>query len=158
DDGLHFWIQVDANHDEPIGFLLRHDELSVTVNLDDATDAMIALAPVFGEQAPNVALAGELTGSLKILGKRPASTALSFDRALSFKLADKGVGLDSDGAFRFASAAGEILKIDLDGSASKAKLDLGLGMTTAHLPGREYPTSDLVLPGATVNASMQGDT
>ena len=159
DDGLRFWIQLGANHDEPLGFLLRHDELAVTVNLDDATDAMIAIAPLFGEQAPNADLRGQLTGSLKIHGQGHAEAGVSFDRALSIKFADQGVGLDSDGAFRFASAAGDIISIELDGNAPKADLDLGLGLTTAHIPSDEFePSSDLVLGGATVNATYQGNT
>jgi hypothetical protein len=160
DDGLRFWIQLDANHDEPLGILLRHDELAVTVDLDDATDAMIALAQVFGEQAPNADLSGEVTSSIKIHGHAHASAAVSFDRALSIKFADQGVGLDSDGAFRFASAAGDIFAIELDGgNAPKADFDLGLGLTTAHLPADEVePSSDLVLGGATVNATFAGNT
>lgn len=159
DDGLRFWIQVDANHDEPLGILLRHDELAVTVNLDDATDAMIALAQAFGEQAPNADLSGQVTGSVKIHGHAHAAASITFDRALSIKFAENGVGLDSDGAFRFASAAGDILAIELDGNTPKADLDLGLGLTTAHVPGDDFdPSSDLVLGGATVNASFQNNT
>jgi hypothetical protein len=159
DDGLRFWLQLDANHDEPLGILLRHDELAVTVDLDDATDAMIALAQVFGETAPNANLSGQVTSSLKIHGHAHASASVSFDRALSIKFAEQGIGLDSDGAFRFASAAGDIFAIELDGNAPKADLDLGLGLTTAHLPGDEFePSSELVLGGATVNASFQGNT
>jgi len=159
DDGLRFWIQLDANHDEPLGFLLKHDELGVTVNLDDATDAMIALAQIFGEQAPNADLRGQITGSIKIHGHAHAAASVSFDRALSIKFADQGINLDSDGAFRFASAAGDIAAIDLDGNAPKADLDLGLGLTTAHLPGDQVePSTEVVLGGATVNAHAQGNT
>lgn len=159
DDGLRFWIQLDANHDEPLGVLLRHDELAVTVNLDDATDAMIALAPVFGEQAPNADLSGEVTASLKIHGHAHAAASVTFDRALSIKFAEQGVGLDSDGAFRFASAAGNIVAIDLDGNTPKADLDLGLGLTTAHVPADEFdPSTDVLIGGATVNATFQANT
>jgi hypothetical protein len=159
DDGLRFWVQVDANHDEPVGVLLRRDELGLTVNLDDATDAMIALAPLFGEQAPNADLSGQISGSIKILGEAHAAVAVSFDRALSIKFAEQGVGLDSDGAFELASAPADVIAIDLDGKASKAKLDLGLGETTAHVPADEFdPATDLVLGGASVNASFAGNT
>ena len=67
---------------------------------------------------------------------------------------------DSDAATRFTSAAGEIIAIDLDAHASKASLGLGLGATTAHIPGYELDpaATDLALGGATVNASFQGDT
>jgi hypothetical protein len=138
---------------------LRHDDLAVTVDLDDATDAMIALAQAFGEQAPNADLSGQVTASLKIHGQAHAGASISFDRAISIKFADQGVGLDSDGAVRFASAAGEIIAIDLDGNAPKADLDLGLGLTTLHIPSDEFdPSTDVVLGGATVNASFQGHT
>jgi hypothetical protein len=159
DDGLRFWIQLDANHDEPLGILLRHDEIAVTLNLDDATDAMIALAPLFGEQAPNADLSGQITSSLKIHGHAHASASVSFDRALSIRFADQGVGLDSDAAFRFASAAGEIVAVELDANTPKAKFDLGLGLTTAHIGGDAVePSADFVLGGATVNATFQGNT
>ncbi len=159
DDGLRFWIQLDANHDEPLGITLRHDELAVTVNLDDATDAMIALAQAFGEEAPNAELGGQVTSSIKIHGPAHAGASVTFDRALSIKFADQGIGLDSDDAFRFASAAGEIFAIDLDGNAAKADLDVGLGLTTLHIPSDEFdPSSDVVLGGATVNASFDGTT
>jgi hypothetical protein len=160
DDGLRFWVQLDANHDEPLGVLLRHDELAVTVNLDEATDAMIALAQVFGEPAPNADLAGQLTGSLKIQRHAHATAALAFDRALAIKVADQGVSLDGDAAFRFSSAAGDIVSVELDGNAAQANFSLGLGETTAHVPGDELdPRSrDFTLGGATVDASYRGST
>lgn len=160
DDGLQFAIQVDANHDEPLLFTLRSDELAVTLDLDEATDAMVALAPLFGEQAPNAKLAGQITGSLKILGTAHAKLAVTFDRALSIAVADAGIGLDSEGAFRFTSAAGNILTTELDGKGEKAKLALGLGETTVHVPGDELDPAamDLVLGGATVDASLEGST
>jgi hypothetical protein len=159
DDGLRFWLQLDANHDEPLGILLRHDEIAVTVNLDDATDAMIALAQAFGEQAPNADLSGQVTGSVKIHGQGHAAASIAFDRAISIKFAEQGVGLDSDGAFRFASAAGDIIAIELDGNAPKADFDLGLGLTTVHVPADEFdPSTDVVLGGATVDAMFQANT
>jgi hypothetical protein len=159
DDALKFWLQVDANHDEPLGIKLGHDELAVTLDLDEATDAMIALAPLFGEQAPNADLRGRVTSSIKIVGHAHASASVSFDRALSIKFADQGVSLESDGAFQFASAAGDIFDIDLDGNAAKADLGVGLGLTTIHVPSDEVePSIDVVLGGATVNAHAQGNT
>lgn len=160
DDGLRFWIQIDANHDEPLSFLLRHDELAITLNLDDATDAMIALAQLEGQQAPNADLAGQITGDLKILGHAHASASITFDRAIDIKFADQGTSLTSDGAFRVTSAKANVVAIDLDGNAPKANLDLGLGETTAHIPGDEFdPASrDFDLGGATVNATFQANT
>jgi hypothetical protein len=160
DDAIRFFVQVDANHDEPLSILLAHDRLAVTVNLDDATDAMIALAALEGEAPPNADLSGSITGSLTILGAAHAEVALSFDRPISIKFADAGIALDSDAATRFTSAAAEVVSVDLDGNAQKAKFDLGLGETTVHIAGDELdPNSqDIFLAGATVNASYQGNT
>lgn len=161
DDGLRFWLQVDKNHDEPLGVLLRHDELALTVNLDDTSDAMIALAELFGEQAPNAALSGEITGSLKILGAKHALASLTFDRPISIKLADQGVGLDSPAAFRFTSAAADVLSVELDGNLPKAGLKLGLGETTIHAAAQDdFDThaTDVFLAGATVDATFAGNT
>jgi hypothetical protein len=159
DDGIRFFIQIDANHDEPLSLLVAHDRLAVTVNLDDATDAMIAISAIEGEPPPNADLSGSVTASLTILEEAHAQVALSFDRAISVKYADAGVSLDSDAATRFASAAAKVLAIELDGTAAKAKLDLGLGETTAHIAGDSIdPSKDFVLGGATVNATYQGNT
>jgi hypothetical protein len=160
DDGIRFYVQVDADHDEPLSLYLDHDDLKVTVNLDDAGDAMIALAQITGEQAPNADLAGQITGSLHIVGAAHARVALSFDRAISIKFAEDGVGLDSDGAYKLTSAAGEVIGVELDANTPGGSLDLGLGATTAHILGDELdPASrDIALGGATVNASFQGST
>ena len=158
DDGLRFWIQVDANHDEPLGFLLRHDELAITINLDDATDAMIALAQAFGTQAPNADLSGQITGSVQIIGQAHAKIAMTFDRALSIKFADQGVDLNGADAFRFSSAQADVFTIELDGHGTKGSFDLGLGETTAHIPDEIDPPTDYFLAGATVNATFQANT
>jgi hypothetical protein len=159
-DGIRFFVQIDANHDEPLSVYLAHDELDVTVNLDDATDAMIAMALLLGEEAPNANLSGEITGSVHILGTAHARLALSFGRAISVEVADAGIGLDSDAAYRFTSAAGEIIGVELDASAPSGAFDLGLGATTVHVPGDELDPAarDIALGGATVNASFQGGT
>ena len=158
DDGLRFWIQVDANHDEPVGFLLRHDELAVTFNLDESSDAMAALAQVFGTQAPNADLSGQITASIQIIGQAHAKIALTFDRALSIKFADQGVDLNGADAFRFTSAQADVFSIELDGHATKGSFDLGLGETTAHVPHDLEPATDYFLAGATVNATFQAHT
>jgi hypothetical protein len=159
DDAIRFFLQVDANHDEPLSLLLAPDRLAVTVNLDDATDAMIAFAAIEGEAPPNADLSGSVTGSLTILGAGHAKVALSFDRAISVKVADAGIALDSDAATRFTSAAAQVISVELDGNAPKAKLDVGLGETTAHIPGDSVdPSQDILLGGATVNATYQGNT
>jgi len=160
DDGIRFFVQVDANHDEPVSLFLSHTKLALTFNLDEATDAMQALAPVFGETAPNADLSGQITGALEVRGAAHAGVSLSFDRAISVKVADDGIDLDGDAATRFTSAAGEIIALDLDAHATKASFDLGLGATTAHVPGDvdDPLATDLALGGATVNAAFQGNT
>lgn len=160
DGGIRFYVQVDANHDEPLALFLSHTRLAVTVNLDDATAAMQALAPVFGETAPNADLAGQITGAIEIHGAAHAGVSLSFDRALAIKFADAGVDLDGPLATRLTSAAGEIIAVDLDGHATQASLSLGLGATTAHIPGDSLDpqSTELALGGATVDASLQGNT
>jgi hypothetical protein len=121
---------------------------------------MSALAALDGQPPPNADLSGSITASLEIIGAAHAQVALSFDRALSVRFADDGIALDSPGATRFTSAAARVIAIELDGNAPKAKLDLGLGETTAHIPGDAVdPRSrDIVLGGATVNASYQANT
>jgi hypothetical protein len=159
DDEMQFFIQVDANHDEPLSFLLSHTKLAITVNLDDANDAMIALAQIYGEPAPNAELSGQVTGSLAILGAAHARVAVKIDRALSLKFAENGASLIGPGAYRLTSAAGEVFGIELDGVAERGDVDLGIGETTVHVPGDEFdPATDIVLGGATVNASFQGGT
>jgi hypothetical protein len=156
DSALRFYIQVSKNRDEPLSFLLANNELAVTLNLDEAEDAMRALAPVFGEQAPNVELAGQITGSLKILGAAHARVSLTFDRALSVKVAEQGKSLAGPDALRFASAAGEIIGLALDANTPSLAFDLGLGETTAHVPDDLGPGKDISLGGATMNAVLQG--
>lgn len=160
-DGLRFFVQIDANHDEPLSLLLAHDKLAVTLNLDEASAAMTAIAPLVGESAPNAALAGSITGTVEVLGAAHARVALDFDRAISIKLsgarADEGVSLDGPDAIRFTSAAARVVTVDLDGGAPKASLDLGLGATTAHLPGDDLSAAtDFALGGATLDAVFEG--
>jgi hypothetical protein len=145
-DALDFFVQVDANHDEPLEFSLSYDRLAVTVNLDEASDAMIAL----GEAATSAKLSGSLTGSLTILGAKHAKLAVDIDRAISVELDD----------MRFATAVSHLLALDLDGNTSKAALSVALGETTAHIPGDEFDPQarDLDLAGAAVDATFDGTT
>jgi hypothetical protein len=160
DGGMRFYLQVDANHDEPFALFLSHTKLAVTVNLDDATDAMIALSNVFGETAPNADLSGQVTAAVEIKGAAHAGVSLSFDRAISIEIADQGIALDGPQATRFTSAAGEIFAIDLDAHATKASFDLGLGATNIHMPGDSLDpqATEIALGGATVNATFQANT
>jgi hypothetical protein len=151
DATLRFSLQVDANHDEPLSFALVHTSLAITIDLDDASHAMIALAQALGGQAPNAAMSGAVTGKLEILGDAHARASLSIDRAVSVKFADAGVPLDGPDATRFASAAAQVLSIEGDANAPLFAVDLGLGETTVHTS-----TTDLDLGGATANLSYSG--
>jgi hypothetical protein len=157
---LRFYLQVTKNHVEPLSVLLGKKKLAVTVNLDDASSATIELAALAGEQAPNAQLAGQVTAAIEILGAAHGKASFSIDRALSIKFADQGASLDGPDAFRLASAAGEVVALELDGNAASAALSLGLGATTVHVPGDEYEpgATELALGGATLHASLAGDT
>lgn len=146
DDALVFFIQVDANHDEPVSVSLSQDRLAVTVDLDEASDAMIAL----GEATTSAKLSGAVTGSLTILGAKHAKLAVDIDRAISVQLDD----------MRFATAASQLLALDLDGNTSKAALSVALGETTAHIPGDEFEPQarDIDLAGVSVDAAFDGTT
>jgi hypothetical protein len=159
-DGLGMWVQVDANHDEPLGLVLRHDEITLTIDLDGASRAMIAVAQALGEQAPNAQLAGQITIDLRALGDAHVQAALSFDRAITFALADQGAALDGPTATRFESAAAHVTTIELDGTAATAHAAVGLGETSLHLPGSDTDpaATDVFLGGATLDASYAGNT
>ncbi|HEU0034454.1 MAG TPA: hypothetical protein VFQ53_27715 [Kofleriaceae bacterium] len=144
-DALALAIQLDANHDEPLVFTLTHTSLAVTIDLDDANDAIAALAPVFGETAPNASLAGQVTSKIEVLGAAHAKISSTIDRAIAVAFADTGVALDGPDAFRFTSAKANVFALELDGNAKAASAVVGIGATTAHVPGeRDY---DLDLPG-----------
>jgi len=156
---LRFAVQIDPNHDEPLSFLLAHTELAITVDLDGADHAIISLAELLGEQAPNVDLMGQVTADVKILGSAHAKASLTIDRATMVAVAPQGEPLSGNGAFRFASAAAQVIAIELDGTAPLAKLDLGLGETLVHLPGDSTTKStDVDLAGLTANATFTGNT
>src|SRR6185503_18859408 len=110
---LRFAIQIDPNHDEPLVFSLTHDSLGVTVDLDDAEDAMISLAQLFGEQAPNARMAGQVTGMLEVLGAAHVRSSLDIDRSLDVAFAEQGIDLDGPDAVRLASKAAHVFAIEL---------------------------------------------
>jgi hypothetical protein len=152
DDGtLRFAMQVDANHDEPLAFELTHKSLAATVDLEEAAQAMTALAPVFGKQVPNAQLSGQVTAKLTVLGDAKIEASSTIDRDLAIATADAGVDLNGPAAFRLASAAAEVFSITLDGGSNGAGFELGLGATTAHLPSDGV---DLDLPGITASAQL----
>ncbi len=149
---LTFAVQLGANHDEPLELSLTHTSLEISVDLDEAEDATVAIASAFGQQTPNASLAGKVTGKLTILGTAHAAVALTIDRAISIAVADQGADLAGADAFRLASAAADVVAVELDGAGGIGSLDLALGATTAHTPGADG--FDLDLPGATAQVTM----
>jgi hypothetical protein len=158
-DAIRFAIQLGAEHDEPLTIGLEPNALSVTLDLDDAWRAAVALAPLVGEELPNAELAGQISGRFEILGTAHAKATVDIDRDVAIAFADAGVALDGPDAFRFTSAKAKVLALDLDGTAQKGSFALGLGATTAHLAGQGEAAVasrhlDLDLPGMTAEATF----
>jgi hypothetical protein len=151
-DELQLAVQVDANHDEPLVFTITHESLAASLDLDEAGQALTALAPLFGEDIPNTSLAGRITGRIELVGAAHAKLALTIDRALAIKFADAGVDLDSAQAFRFSSAKADVASLELDGPHQTGSIAVGLGETAAHIPDDQV--FDLDLPGVTAAASF----
>jgi hypothetical protein len=156
DDGaLRFAVQLDPQHDEPLSFLLSHDELAVSIDLDGGEAAMIALAEVAGGRDPAAMLQGEATADLKVLGPGHVTGALALDRPVAVAVAENGEPLGGDGAYRFASPAAQVAAIELDGNAALARLDLELGETIVHLPGDAGAAgTDVDLGGITAQLTL----
>lgn len=155
-DALAFSFQVGPRHDELLIFTLARNSVALTVDLDETSDAIAVIAPLFNQQAPNARLSGRVTGKLTVLGPKHVEAGITIDRAIDVKFADAGIDLASDEAFRFSTAAAKLLLINLDGAAVSGSVSLGLGQTTAHSPGTDG--FDLDLPGAagTVHVSDGG--
>ena len=154
-DALIFAIQVDANHDEPLIFTLTRHSLAITVDLDGMQRAIVALAAVFGEDLPNIDLAGRVTAKLEVLGAAKVRASTTIDRDLSIKAAKTGASLDGPDALVLTSAKAEAFSVTLDGNARSGAFAVGLGATIVKLP--EYTNSkrlELDLPGATLNAAF----
>lgn len=143
-DTLAFAVQVDADHDEPLSVSLSQTSVALTVDLDNAANAISALAGIFAETPPNIQISGAATARLDILGAAHAKASLTIDRDLSIAGADAGVALDSDQAFRLKSAAAPLFAIELDGAAKHGSVDVAVGATTVH-----SEDVDLDLPGLT---------
>jgi hypothetical protein len=155
DQSLRFAVQVDSSHDEPLSFRLAPSELAIEIDLDGSDQAVVAVAQLFGEQAPQVQLQGAATADVTIVGPAHAMVSLQIVRALSLALAPQGVTLAEDGAFRFASAPAQVLAVELDGNAPLANVQLGLGETIVHLPGDATTRStDIDLAGLTAIAKF----
>ena len=152
---LVFAVQLDADHDEPLLLTLTHTSFAVTVDLDGAQRAFVALAAVFDADLPNVALGGRVTGKLEVLGAAKVKLSASIDRALSIKSAAAGADLAGPGAFVLASAKAPVVAVTLDGHARSGALAIGLGETAVKLPadsaGKRF---ELDLPGVTANAGF----
>ncbi len=150
-DELDFAIQVGANHDEPFAFALAHTKLALTVDLGETADAIVALAPLFGEDVPNLALAGRVTAAVEVLGSGHAKASLSIDEAVSIRVADAGVALDGAEAFKLTSAAAHVLGFEFDAPAKVGSASIALGATLLYSPEDH---SQLVLPGVTGTAAL----
>lgn len=150
--GLRFAVQIGAAHDEPLEVSLAPDSLALSLDLDEAEAATIAIATAFGETAPNADLSGKLTATLKILGAAHASVSFDIDRAIDIAVADAGAPLAGPDAVRVKSAAAHVLAMEIDGTAHTGAFALGLGATTFHAPGTD--SFDLDLPGATAAVEL----
>ncbi|HEY4056341.1 MAG TPA: hypothetical protein VGM39_07020 [Kofleriaceae bacterium] len=156
---LRFAVQIGAQHDEPLSLSLTHTALSVSVDLDEAEDAIQTVAAALGEQAPHAELSGALTASLEVLGTAHVAFDLNADRAISVAVADQGVDLTGPDAFRFATEASHALHLELDGNAATGNLALDIGATTAQVPdGGDSETGTqtfgIDLPGVAANATL----
>jgi len=149
-DAMVFALQIGEAHDEPLIVTLTKRSIALTIDLDDAWRAAVALAPLFGEDLPNAELSGQLTGKLEILGPAHAKGSLTFDRALSIKLAEAGQDLDGPTAFRFASAKANVVAVTLDGNDLSGELALALGETLIH----DEDATEHDLAGMTANAAF----
>lgn len=157
DDTLILALQVGAHHDEPLELALTHTSLALTLDLDETGQAVAALAPIFGEQAPNASLKGAVTGKLEVLATASARATLTIDRAIDVKFADAGVALDGPDAFRLASAAANLAAVSFDGGAGTGAIAFALGDTQIHVPGEvefDEPATDLDLPGVSITATL----
>jgi hypothetical protein len=151
---LVFALQVDAAHDEPLRLELTHTSIALTVDLDGLQHATDALALLLGETAPNMALSGELTGKLEILGAAKARASLSIDRALSIQVASAGGDLKGADAFVLASAKAEAFAVTLDGAAKSGSFETNLGDTVLKTPAVNGKRFELDLPGVSATAAF----
>jgi len=149
---LKFAVQLGTAHDEPLEVALEHTSLALSVDLDEAQDAAIAIATAFGQTLPNAEISGKVTGKLTILGAAHAKVAFDIDRALDIKVAENGALLTGPDAFRLTSAAAHVFEIEVDGAAGTGAFALGLADTTLHTPGEDR--FDLDLPGATAEVAL----
>jgi hypothetical protein len=153
-DTLTFAVQVDANHDEPLTFSLSSTSAGVSVDLDDASDAIAALAGIFAEAPPNVRLSGAATARVDVLGAAHVKASLTIDRDIAVAVADQGQDLDGAKAIKLASVKANVLGFELDGTAHSGSAALALGATKLQLPADDDSTFAVDLPGATAQAGI----
>jgi len=152
---LVFALQVDADHDEPLILTLTHTSIALTIDLDGTQRAFVALASLLGQDVPNAALAGQVTGKLEILGAAKLKASLSIDRALSFAFAKAGADLAGRDALVVTSAKAEVVSVTLDGTAKTGSLAVGLADTVLKLPASsDGKRTELDLGGASFAAAF----
>ena len=133
-DALVFTVEVDAH--APLRFVLAHESLAATVDLDAAANALAALG-----EAP-VSLSGEVTGALHVLGPAAVRFATTIDRPI--RIAIDGLEL--------ASAIANVFQLELDGATRSAAAMIALGETRIAIADEE--SFELDLPGLTAIAMM----
>ena len=155
DDGaLRFALELDAAHDEPVSFLLAHDSLAISLDLDGADQAVAALAEWLGEDAPAALSEGAASARIAIADDALVQVTASIDRPIMIAVAPAGTPLSSDGALRLAADAGPVFVAELDGNAAAGSVSLALGEVIEHVPDG----TDLDLAGATANVTFGGGT
>jgi hypothetical protein len=121
-NGLNFYIELDQNNDEPLVITLRHDEVTATLDLDDAQDAITALANAIGITDPQARVSGQVTADVSVA--TGVHVAFTLDRTLSIFVGMVG---NADDMFSFATSGSVVL--DPSGTT------IALGATTARAPG-----------------------
>jgi hypothetical protein len=140
---LAFGVEVGAAADQPLRIVLAHESLGVTLDLDSATQAAAAIAPILGEEVPDAELSGQITGRIDVLGPANVRLGLTIDRALD-------IAIDE---LRITSAVANVLAIDLDGGSRSGAARIALGETRVQVPD-EDGAIELDLPGITAVAMM----
>jgi hypothetical protein len=136
DDVLQFALQLGPDHDEPLAIGLSAKLLSLTVDLDEAEDAIRALAPK-GEPLPAFSMKGQATAKLEVLSA--ASARVSFD-------IDRDLAVDYESA-AITSKKAHVLSLTLDGNKHAMEAAVGLGPT--HVSITDETTTELTLAGVT---------
>lgn len=151
DDAMRFTLQMTEEKEEPFSVALAPQSIALTIDLDDAWRSAVAAASLAGEDVPNAALSGQVTGKLTILGTAHAEASLAIDRDVSIKLAEAGKDLEGAEALRFTSKKANVFAISADGANQAGTLTLGLASTYVHVP------SLFATDGTTVSETFELD-